>query len=32
VVWPQFIFVAIVGSLFLALAILRFRSATAQAL
>ena len=32
VVWPQFLFVAVVGGLFLAFAILRFRSTTAQAL
>ena len=31
VVWPQFVFVAVVGVLFLALAILRFRSTSAQA-
>jgi ABC-2 type transport system permease protein len=31
VVWPQFLFVAVVGSLFLGFAILRFRSITAQA-
>ncbi len=31
VVWPQFLFVAVVGGLFFWLAILRFRSATAQA-
>ncbi len=30
VVWPQFLFVAIVGGLFLAIAILRFRSTSAQ--
>jgi ABC-2 type transport system permease protein len=30
VVWPQFAFVAVVGVLFLALAILRFRSTSAQ--
>ena len=30
VVWPQFLFVAIVGGLFLAMAILRFRSTSAQ--
>ena len=30
VVWPQFAFVAVVGGLFLALAILRFRSTSAQ--
>ena len=30
VVWPQFLFVAIVGGLFLALAMLRFRSTSAQ--
>jgi len=32
VIWPQFLFVAIVGGLFLVLAILRFRTITAQAL
>jgi ABC-2 type transport system permease protein len=32
VVWPQFLFVAIVGSLVLAFAILRFRSIAVQAL
>jgi ABC-2 type transport system permease protein len=32
VVWPQFLFVAIVGGLFLGFAILRFRSKTAHAL
>jgi ABC-2 type transport system permease protein len=31
VVWPQFLFVALVGGLFFVLAILRFRSSTAQA-
>jgi ABC-2 type transport system permease protein len=31
VVWPQFLFVAIVGGLFFLLAILRFRSTSAQA-
>jgi len=31
VVWPQFVFVAVVGVLFLTLAILRFRSTSAQA-
>ena len=31
VVWPQFLFVAIVGTLFLGFAILRFRSIAAQA-
>ena len=31
VVWPQFLFVALVGGLFFALAILRFRSTSAQA-
>ena len=31
VVWPQFLFVAIVGNLFFLLAILRFRSTAAQA-
>jgi hypothetical protein len=31
VVWPQFAFVAVVGALFLAFAILRFRSTSAQA-
>jgi ABC-2 type transport system permease protein len=31
VVWPQFLFVAVVGILFLGFAILRFRSITAQA-
>jgi ABC-2 type transport system permease protein len=31
VVWPQFVFVAVVGVLFLAIAILRFRSTSAQA-
>jgi len=31
VVWPQFVFVAVVGALFLAIAILRFRSTSAQA-
>jgi ABC-2 type transport system permease protein len=30
VIWPQFAFVAVVGVLFLALAILRFRSTSAQ--
>jgi ABC-2 type transport system permease protein len=32
VVWPQFVIVALVGGLFFGLAILRFRSATAQAM
>jgi len=32
VVWPQFLFVAIVGGLFFMLAILRFRSTAAQAM
>jgi ABC-2 type transport system permease protein len=31
VVWPQFVFVAVVGAIFLAIAILRFRSTSAQA-
>jgi ABC-2 type transport system permease protein len=31
VVWPQFLAVAVIGALFFALAILRFRSVTAQA-
>ena len=31
VVWPQFVFVAVVGVVFLAFAILRFRSTSAQA-
>ena len=31
VVWPQFVFVALVGSLFFGLAILRFRSVAMQA-
>ena len=31
VVWPQFVFVAVVGAAFLAFAILRFRSTSAQA-
>ena len=31
VVWPQFLFVALVGGLFFGLAILRFRSVAAQA-
>jgi ABC-2 type transport system permease protein len=31
VVWPQFLFVAVVGLLFLAVAILRFRRTSAQA-
>ena len=31
VVWPQFVFVAVVGAVFLAIAILRFRSTSAQA-
>jgi ABC-2 type transport system permease protein len=31
VVWPQFVFVAVVGAVFLAFAILRFRSTSAQA-
>jgi ABC-2 type transport system permease protein len=31
VVWPQFLFVGIVGGLFLVIAILRFRSTSAQA-
>ena len=31
VVWPQFLFVAVIGGLFFVLAILRFRSSTAQA-
>jgi ABC-2 type transport system permease protein len=31
VVWPQFVFVGVVGVLFLAIAILRFRSISAQA-
>jgi ABC-2 type transport system permease protein len=31
VVWPQFVFVGVVGALFLAIAILRFRSTSAQA-
>jgi len=31
VVWPQFLFVGIIGSLFLVIAILRFRSTSAQA-
>jgi ABC-2 type transport system permease protein len=31
VVWPQFLFVGVVGALFLAIAILRFRSTSAQA-
>jgi ABC-2 type transport system permease protein len=30
-VWPQFLFVAVVGGLFFLLAILRFRSTSAQA-
>jgi len=30
VVWPQFLFVAIVGGLFFVVAILRFRSIAAQ--
>jgi ABC-2 type transport system permease protein len=32
VVWPQFLFVALIGGLFFGLAILRFRSVAAQAL
>src|SRR5271170_1156498 len=32
VVWPQFVMVAAIGGLFFALAVLRFRSATVQAL
>jgi ABC-2 type transport system permease protein len=32
VVWPQFLFVGIIGVLFLAVAILRFRSTSAQAM
>jgi ABC-2 type transport system permease protein len=32
VIWPQFLFVAIVGGLFFSLAILRFRSTAAQAI
>jgi len=31
VVWPEFAIVALIGGLFFALAILRFRSAAAQA-
>jgi len=31
VVWPQFLIVALVGGLFFALALLRFRSVAAQA-
>jgi ABC-2 type transport system permease protein len=31
VVWPQFLFVALIGGLFFGLAILRFRSVAAQA-
>ena len=31
VVWPQFVFVAVIGAVFLAFAILRFRSTSAQA-
>jgi ABC-2 type transport system permease protein len=31
VVWPHFVFVAVVGAIFLAVAILRFRSTSAQA-
>jgi ABC-type multidrug transport system permease subunit len=31
VVWPHYVFVALVGGLFLALALLRFRSVAAQA-
>jgi len=30
VVWPQFLFVALVGGLFFVLAVMRFRSSTAQ--
>ena len=30
VVWPQFVFVAVIGGLFFGLAIVRFRSVTAQ--
>ena len=30
VVWPQFLFVALIGGLFFVLAVLRFRSSTAQ--
>ena len=30
VVWPQFVFVAVVGAIFLAIAILRFRSTSAR--
>lgn len=30
VIWPQFLFVAVIGGLFLSLAIVRFRSAAAQ--
>jgi len=32
VIWPQFVFVAIIGGLFLLLAIMRFRSTAAQAM
>jgi ABC-2 type transport system permease protein len=31
VVWPQFVFVGVIGAVFLAFAILRFRSTSAQA-
>jgi ABC-2 type transport system permease protein len=31
VVWPQFVFVGVIGAVFLAIAILRFRSTSAQA-
>jgi ABC-2 type transport system permease protein len=31
VVWPQFLMVAVIGGLFFALAVLRFRSVSAQA-
>jgi ABC-2 type transport system permease protein len=31
VVWPQFVFVGVIGAIFLAIAILRFRSTSAQA-
>jgi ABC-2 type transport system permease protein len=31
VVWPQFLIIAVIGVIFLALAVLRFRQVTAQA-
>jgi ABC-2 type transport system permease protein len=31
VIWPQFVFVGVIGAIFLAIAILRFRSTSAQA-